>query len=222
MQNYIAPELDLEAFNCPHCRVYAKQEWFFMDMKVARDAAALSRNDHSFRVSYCAHCRQPTIWLRIAKRLVYPSHATAELPNEDLPHDIQDDYDEARSIANLSPRGAAALLRLAIQKLCVHLGQPGKDLNKDIGALVAEGLPPNVQPALDIVRVIGNEAVHPGVIDLRDDPEIVNKLFKLVNLIAAKMISEPKEIAGLVSILPESKLKGIAARDGKTTGPTAT
>src|SRR5690606_29908829 len=115
----------------------------------------------------------------------------------------------------LSPRGAAALLRLSIQKLCAYLGQPGHNINSDIKALVALGLPPKVQEALDTVRVIGNNAVHPGKIDLKDDIDIVNMLFKLVNFIAQKMITEPKEIDEIYSSLPAEKIDGIRQRDSE-------
>lgn len=146
--------------------------------------------------------------------MIYPLHSTVESPNPDLPQTIQDDYEEARLIANFSPRGAAALLRLAVQKLCQHLGEPGRNINADVASLVAKGLPVSVQQALDSVRVIGNEAVHPGSIDLRDDVSTVYRLFKLVNFIASKMISEPKEIADLYNGLPPDKLAGISKRDG--------
>jgi len=65
------------------------------------------------------------------------------------------------------------------------------------------------------VRVIGNEAVHPGTIDLRDDRTTANKLFKLVNFIAHKMITEPREIDEIYGSLPEDKKDGIRKRDGK-------
>src|SRR5258708_22812888 len=91
----------------------------------------------------------------------------------DMPEDVADDYNEARAIFVSSPRSSAALLRLALQKLCKHLGEPGKDLNTDIGALVAKGLPTQIQQALDVIRVIGNNAVHPGQIDIREEKELV-------------------------------------------------
>lgn len=147
--------------------------------------------------------------------MIFPNKVTAPLPNTDLSEDFKKDFEEARQIANLSPKGAAALLRLVIQKLCVQLGEPGKDINKDIGSLVKKGLPAAVQKALDIVRVIGNESVHPGQIDLNDNPAIISKLFELVNMIAAKMITEPKDIDKLFDGLPTGKKEAIQKRDGQ-------
>ncbi len=83
-----------------------------------------------------------------------------------------------------------------------------------IGDLVKDELPSRAQQAFDAVRVIGNEAVHPGEIDLRDDLDTVLTLFKLLNLIVEKVITEPKEIDQIYSGLPPGKLKGIEDRDG--------
>jgi hypothetical protein len=68
---------------------------------------------------------------------------------------------------------------------------------------------------MDAVRVIGNEAVHPGVLDLRDDAATANTLFRLVNFIVEKMISEPREIEEVYAALPEKKRSAIDTRDGK-------
>ena len=54
----------------------------------------------------------------------------------------------------------------------VHLELKGKNIDDDIGALVKRGLDARIQKALDVVRVVGNNAVHPGQIDLRDDNEL--------------------------------------------------
>ena len=175
------------------------------------DGYGTQQVDKRFMVSYCEHCGFPTIWY--GESIIFPHNLSAEPPNHDLPEDIREDYDEARAILNLSPRGAAALLRLAIQKLCAHLGQTGKNINADIKSLVASGLPPKVQEALDSVRVIGNESVHPGTLDLKDDRDTANKLFRLVNFIAYKMITEPREIDEIYNGLPEDKLNGIQERD---------
>jgi hypothetical protein len=132
-----------------------------------------------------------------------------------MPLEIAPDYDEARAILPFSPRASAALLRLVLQKLCKHLGQPGKNINDDIGALVKSGLSPVVQQALDSVRVIGNNAVHPGELDLNDKPEIALALFKLLNFIVDEMITRPREIQGIYDMLPESSRKAIDNRDKK-------
>ena len=145
--------------------------------------------------------------------LVYPGYTLGPGPNLDLPPDIIEDYNEARSILSCSPRGAAALLRLCIQKLCKHLGEVGKTIDDDIKSLVSKGLDPDIQKALDSIRVIGNEAVHPGTLDISDDCETVLLLFDLLNLIAEKMITHKKKVALAYSKLPPSKLDAITKRD---------
>lgn len=164
-------------------------------------------------LSVCYQCSQLTIWLR--DRILWPLTADAPDVNEDLPAQIRADYDEAASILNLSPRGSAALLRLAIQKLCEHLDAGGNDLNSAIANLVKRGLDSRVQQALDIVRVIGNNAVHPGAIDMKDNLAVATRLFELVNLIVEKMISEPKHVAEMFEALPDNAKKGISDRDIK-------
>ena len=133
--------------------------------------------------------------------------------NADLPEHIQKDYEEAKSILHLSPRGAAALLRLCVQQICISLGEPGQNLNKDIGSLVKNGLSIEVQRALDIVRVIGNNAVHPGALDLKDDKETVKSLLLLVNLIADSLISLPKRVGEMYDSLPQGAIEAIENRD---------
>jgi hypothetical protein len=148
-----------------------------------------------------------------ARCLLHGDGGDISPPNPDLSDDIQQDYQEARAIVGRSPRGAAALLRLCIQKICRQLGEPGKNINDDIGALVKKGLPRRIQQALDIVRVVGNDAVHPGQIDI-DNEETAKTLFRLVNVIADRMISEELQINEIYQLLPRDKLHQIEKRDG--------
>lgn len=146
--------------------------------------------------------------------MVFPFKGNVESANPDLPEDIKNDYNEARDIVNISPRGAAALLRLAVQKLCIHLGEKGNNINEDIKNLVKKGLPETMQQALDSVRVVGNNAVHPGVIDLNDNIEIAYSLFGFVNIICEMMISQPKKIREYYEKnIPEDTRKKIDERD---------
>jgi hypothetical protein len=68
-----------------------------------------------------------------------------------------------------------------------------------------------------VVRVIGNNAVHPGQIDLQDDPAIANALFGLVNLIAQQMITDRKEAEALYNdLLPAAQREAIEKRDKRS------
>lgn len=161
--------------------------------------------------SQCSRCKNFAVWVN--DRIVWPQTGDAPSPNSDLPDDVRVDYEEASAILGASPRGAAALLRLGVQKLCKHLGGKGDNLSADIGFLVKKGLNPKIQEALDTIRVIGNHAVHPGQIDLQDDREIARTLFDLVNLVADSMISHPKRMSEVYDNLPERDLKRIKSRD---------
>ena len=206
---YTAPSYKAEAFNCPHCQAYAKQEWF--ELIYARQTTYL-RSD--IELSTCDHCRDGSYWYD--RKLILPRSSTAPMPNSDMPEECKKDYMEARAIASLSPKGAAALLRLCLQRLMKHLGEPGKNINTDIQSLVAKGLPLIVQQAADICRISGNEAVHPGTINLDDEPELLQGLFFILNTIVEEQITRHKRLNELYKIMPANALKGIENRDKKT------
>lgn len=204
---YIRPESYSKSFTCPHCGTISKQSWWSI-------AWLGNYRDHLDKADIisgiCDHCDKNTLW--VEGKMIYPDSGNSPFPNLDMPESVLKLYQEASSIHNKSPRGAAALLRLGLQLLCKELGEGGKNINSDIGKLVQRGLPPMVQKALDSVRVIGNDAVHPGQIDT-DDPETVGKLFTLTNLIVEYMITLPKQVDDIYDGLPEEKLKGIEDRD---------
>lgn len=166
-------------------------------------------------VSLCYSCDKVALWLH--GKMLYPEYAFSIEPNSDLSDEIKHDFREAASILDKSPRGATALLRLSLQKLCKQLGQPGKNIDTDIGALVALGLDPKIQKSLDVIRVVGNNAVHPGHLDLKDDVATATKLFSLINLIAERLITYPNEIEKLYDEkIPETTKQGIEKRDKKS------
>lgn len=73
-----------------------------------------------------------------------------------------------------------------------------------------------------MVRVIGNEAVHPGTIDLNDNKTIAVQLFGLVNTIVETAIVGPAHIDELFeTVVPEAKRKAIEARDKPKSLPEA-
>src|SRR5580704_15940159 len=91
----------------------------------------------NFAISHCFSCSGLGIW--VGEYLIFPESEIAFAPHEEMPAKARSDFEEAASIVARSPRGAAALLRLCIQKLVIVLGQPGENLNADIRGLVEQG-----------------------------------------------------------------------------------
>ena len=168
-------------------------------------------------ISICQSCNEFSVW--VDDKIVYPRSLPIDPPNEDLNEDIKSLYNEAASIFSDSPKGATALLRLALQKLLKQVGKDGKNINNDIKELVAEGLSPKIQQALDLLRVVGNNAVHPGQINLDDNNDIALRLFKILNIISDELITKAKEIDALYNdIIPEETKEHINQRDGREDG----
>ena len=173
--------------------------------------------EHNISIHKCTNCLQETIYLGDKK--IFPLAADdVEPPNADLPDNIKADYIEAAQIIEISPRGAGALLRLCVEKLCNHLiGKPTK-IDSAIEILSQQGLPVMIQESLDIVRVIGNSAVHAGTLDVDDDIDTVKALFGLVNQVANLMITQPKNTKAFYKTLPEHKRVGIENRKKRFEG----
>lgn len=197
-----------EMFQCVHCGVVAGQTWMLLHYGARRDVTRVRR-------CVCVACGGESYWLmpddgRATTEepdalLLWPFRTPlAPQPHHDMPTEIRADYEEAATILERSPRGAAALLRLCLQKLLIALGLD-KTINKAIGQLIADGLDPVVQQALDTVRVMGNESVHPGELDLRDDRDTALQLFSILNFIVDQRITQPRHIAAMYDLLPENK-----------------
>jgi hypothetical protein len=62
-------------------------------------------------ISSCFNCNELCLWVH--DQLLWPRRPGGPQPNLDLSPDVRRDYDEASAILDASPRGAAALLRLA-------------------------------------------------------------------------------------------------------------
>lgn len=207
---YIPPEKRKAGFHCPHCHTYAKQDWKSIYTTLGMDRRATIEDWH---LSYCHRCEDYAVW--VGDELVFPPILTGPTAHEDMPEDVVRDYREARKVVEDSPRAAGALLRLSIQRLMKHLDAEGGSLNSQIGNLVKEGrISSRTQQALDAVRVIGNESVHPGTMDMDDDSETVMTLFNLVNGIVQETIALDKLREEIYDSIPESKKKGIEDRDG--------
>lgn len=230
--NYLAGDGEhSRPFSCPFCSGIASHDWKYQVLDYSHNKANVLHVGKYLILAKCQGCEEVSIWLTeeltnvnsgptkyfgddSSELLLYP-FTSPDLPkaNEDMPYDVKEIYDEACLVLKASPRSSAALSRLAIEKLVDHLEAEGNNLNSKIADLVSKGLPIQIQQMLDSVRVIGNNAVHPGEIDLSDNAQLASSLLKFINLIVENQISQPKKINEIYNNLPESNLKSIERRD---------
>ncbi|HZZ29532.1 MAG TPA: DUF4145 domain-containing protein [Pirellulales bacterium] len=203
---YLAPHVFESKFTCPHCDTVAKQNW----QARTEDFSQFESPEHNaIRVATCEQCNHYSLWH--ADVMVYPNHGAAPPSNPDMPLEVKQYYAEAATIALKSPRSAAALLRLAIQLLCAELGEDGQNLEFSVMSLVRRGLPITIQQALDVMHVIGPDAVRPGFIDT-DGEHVVFRLFDLLNLMVEYMVTLPNRVDTLNNRLACETLELIQQR----------
>jgi hypothetical protein len=228
--NYVAPELGLKAFNCPLCGAYSHQLWsevfrkasysvrpFYEDrIETIKNRIDLNGTKTICSISRCSNCEDYAIWE--GPNLVHPNILTVVPPNDDMPEDIKSLYNEARSIVNLSAKSAAALLRLGLEKLLIHVGAKKGNIDVMIQDLVDRDIistSGSVRKALDSIRLLGNAGVHPTGIDLDEDPQAAFALFKVLNFVVEKLITEEKEIEAIYAFVPEDKRENLDKRRAK-------
>lgn len=240
---YVAPMYGKDGFTCPSCQAYSHQRWMevlssenaygymlknnlntlrsiliekdknFVSEEVEYDEDYLDTYVKSNVVAFstCSKCSEEAFWIR--GEIIFPHTSVAPPAHKDMPEEVRKVYNEAKKISDLSPRASAALLRLALEKLLPEIGAEGRDINNMIGDLVGKGLNKSVEQALDSLRVIGNEAVHPGTINIQDNKEISLALFRILNFIVQQLITDIREIQSIHDIIPEEKKKGIELRN---------
>lgn len=219
MRDYVKPEFQKKAFTCPHCGVFAQVTWSYLQ----NTWDAFLVGDYRYHIGICNHCQKEIIWQENGKssKMIYPKQSVIP-PEKDMPEKVREIYKEASLVLGDSPRASCALLRLALQELMIYLKDchgdykdlKGKKIDEDIGILVKNhNLPAKIQKALDSVRIIGNNAVHPKELDINDNPDIAETLFKMINLIVKAMITEGKEVDELFAKTPQGARDAIAKRD---------
>jgi hypothetical protein len=204
---YEAPSFEKNAFTCPHCGAFAQVEKIFLHSQVPNGFQSTD-----WRLSRCLACRRESPWY--GNELKWPLVQMGPVAHEAMPDSIKVLYVEAREVGIRSPRSAAALLRLALQHLLIQIAEE-RDINDAIAKLVQDGLPTRIQQAMDVLRVVGNNAVHPGEIQLDEQPETAAALFTLLNIVVEDRIAQPHQIDEMYKTLPARALEAIARRDEK-------
>ncbi|AVO60663.1 DUF4145 domain-containing protein [Pseudomonas chlororaphis] len=207
--SYIAPEFYKDLFTCPHCSALSHMGWNAMCVNQA-PLIYTSRCTCGEFAFWVPTGEYSTLFSRHQQgKIIYPLMSVAPAAEADMPPDIQVDYEEARQVFNHSPRAAAALLRLCVQKLCHELLGKKGDIHKQIGELVEKGLPSRVLKAFDTIRIFGNESVHPGTVNLNDTPDVALALFSLLNMAVRYCITEEKELEAIRALTPEAKRRDL-------------
>lgn len=201
------PEYAQEAFTCPHCGVYARQQWIHWEL-----GGRPSQRTHAIARAECHNCCEYSVWHD--KQLIYPHLLAGPVPATDMSDNVREVYEEARTIAAASPRAAAALLRVCVEMVINELVPGDATLFRKIGKLVEQDLDQRIQKMLDSVRFYGNDGgAHPGEIDLKEQPEVVSMLMFCVNRIVEQMNTWPRQADEFYETIPENKRQGIEQRD---------
>lgn len=149
--------------------------------------------------------------------MIWPKESNAPLAHEELPESLRQLHAEARAVLTDSPRAAAALLRLLMEKLLQDATGEAGNLNTQIGLLVKRGtFDQRLQETADTIRVSGNTAVHPAEIQSQGDTaEVALAMFELVNFLVEDLIARPGRITHLYqSTVTGGALDAISRRDG--------
>ena len=221
----IRPEFKKLRFHCPYCGFLVHQTW--RDTEPLRAVVSGPKFTEPFNevdefvnlgIAECSECSKISVWMN--KKIIYPIVSFAPKPDSNMPDNVKEMYEEASLVSIYSPRAAAVLLRVATERLTVHLGEAKGKLNTRIRNLAKrEHLDKRAIKGFDILRVIANEGgAHDGLMDLTgaEGAKTVDDLFFAINYIVEKTMPDPAKndaIDQMYNKLPENKRKGAEDSD---------
>ena len=173
---------------CPHCTVefYANYESGMMGPMSEAGIA------WSYKYTTCPSCKESIIKIGLAEPdpeyeyrelyflsedLVYPFCIQRIRMPDAVPEHISEDYQEACSILDRSPKASAAMARRVLQSVLREQGYKSGKLNDQIKTVLGERntgntLPEVLKGRIDVVRNVGNMSAHPFT--ARDGSEIID------------------------------------------------
>ena len=95
------------------------------------------------------------------------------------------------------------MLRHLVEQIIVQ--KTGKEVKNLSQAVQEMALPGHLHKSMDLVRIVGNRAVHGGDIQPHEDPEVIVLLFEIVNQLVVHLISHPKRIEEMSAKLNAKK-----------------
>ena len=88
---------------------------------------------------------------------------------------------------------------------CIELGYKKGTLYEKINEFIGEDKGSDLEHSLTSVRVIGNDCVHSGVLDIKDNKAIAIALFNILNYIIEDTLTKKRKIDEIYDIIPDSK-----------------
>ena len=192
----------MKSFQCPFCNSsfplidetyeYYQASFESHDSKFWDTAPSNSVNINFYK---CPSCKKTTIKVTGASKNfadlnvpIYPNSLAKHFP-EYIPKSIRQDYEEAYSILNLSPKASATLSRRCLQGMIRDFYKITKSRLFDEINELQNIVPASQREAINAVRSIGNIGAHMEkdvnvIIDV--DPDESEKLLKLIELLIDK------------------------------------
>lgn len=164
---------------CPHCQIDFHDLWDAKPIMHRTHVLQLNMNDiHAgswhYKTCYCSSCGGSIIVLYcsgsygevISSIEAYPKYSARGKNVSDVPNEIIADYKESCDVMGISAKASAALSRRCLQNILNANGYTGRDLSKQIDAVLNESdpkkvIPPKLRDAIDGVRNFGNFSAHP-------------------------------------------------------------
>ena len=167
---------------CPHCQTEFFAEWHKAPLAYSHDCSLMKGGpgdglpfDGYVKGTTCPNCAGCTFVATFeaakttAKYFIaqfYPRGGKFPPPPPAVPAAIAGDYAEANEVLAISPKASAALARRCLQAILSEHGYKGRDLVKQVDAVLAEtntskALPLALRENIDAIRNFGNFSAHP-------------------------------------------------------------
>ena len=154
------------------------------------------------KLTECFSCRRFAVW--VGDKLVFPETTSRVINLENCPSTVIELVEEALSVEMNSPRAACTLLRVALERLLIEVDIGSGNLYKRLAALNLNETE-TLFKLCEFVRVSGNESAHAGELDLKNNRETVDTLFKCIERINERFISDLALANQVYDKIPDSK-----------------
>lgn len=213
---------------CPFCNssipntddTYRKIECYFncKTPHFVDDLLKVNSNIFDICMLHCPSCDEVSfiakgrVFLEGKEVLIYPTSSAKQFP-EYIPQTIREDYEEAYSILNLSPKASATLSRRCLQGMIRDFWKISKNtLYEEISEL-KDKIAPSQWKAIDATRSIGNIGAHMEkdvntIVDI--EPNEAEQLIKLIELLIDKWYiarHDEEELCKSIVSIKDAKVK---------------